>query len=97
MFNWLKKLFGMEIYEEPIDRDYHFSLPYKLSASNVMYAIRLLKSKDVWYDIPSDLRMKMEHAKEKWRPIKISKDDLDRLNDKTWKLVADKLNLKWSD
>jgi hypothetical protein len=97
MFNWIKKMFGMEVYKEPIDRDYHFTLPYKLTPSNIMYAIRLLKWKGVWNNVPDDLQLKIEHANKKWRSVKVTKADLDRLDNKTWKIIADKLNLKWSD
>jgi hypothetical protein len=97
MFNWLKNLFSRKVYDSSKGRTYHFSLPYTLTASNVMYAIKLLKWKSVWNRIPKDLQMKMEHAKEKWRSVKITEKDLDRLDDKTWKIISDKLNLKWSD
>jgi hypothetical protein len=97
MFNWLKKLFGRKSYDSSKGRTYHFSLPYKLSASNVMYAIRMLKWKGVWNNVPEDLQLKLEHASSKWRSVKVTKADLDRLDNKTWKIIADKLNLKWSD
>jgi len=96
MYKWLKRLFGMGTYESTKGRTYHFPLPYKLSPSNLKYAITLLKWKGVWNNIPKDLRLKMEHNNKKWYPLRITERDLNRLDDKTWKIVAKKLSLKWS-
>ena len=77
-------------------RTYHFPLPYKLSAMEVMYGVKMLKSNRVWARLPEDLRGRMEKAASNWRSLRVTENDLNRLDEKTWKMIAEKLNLKWS-
>lgn len=100
MFGWLLNLFGygegpFHYADKLKGRTYHFDLPYKLTATNIMYAIRMLKKNGLWNDIPRDLQLKLEHAEKKWRSVNVEKADLDRLPDNTWAYIAKKLGLKW--
>ena len=77
-------------------RTYHFPLPYKLSAMEIMYGVKMLKKARVWNRIPSNFRVRMEKSANKWHSLRVTENDLNQLDDATWKLIANKLNLKWS-
>lgn len=78
-------------------RVYHFDLPYTMSASNVFYGVKLLKGEGAFARLPKDIQVKMEKANANWHPLKVHKEDLDRIDDQTWTSIASKLNLKWED
>lgn len=93
MFDFLKKL----LYNEPGQRPrvYNFPLPYKMEASSVFLGVGILQREGIFKKLPEDMQEKMIKCKEKWYPLKITKSDLDRIDDKTWTYIATKLNLKW--
>lgn len=91
---WITGQGGGVPHGDSLGRKYHFPLPYKLGRIKIPFAISTLKKEGVWDNIPRHLRRKMETAG--WSGVRITKDDLDQLDDKTWSLIADKLGLKWS-
>lgn len=91
---WITGKGGGVPHGDSIGRTYNFPLPYKLGRIKVPFAISHLKSAGVWGNIPSDMKRRLEKAG--WGGVNITKHDLDRLDDKTWGLIADKLGLKWS-
>lgn len=92
MFDFLKKLlYG----EEKHDRTYHFPLPYKILAVYLHYGIVQLKQEGVFHKLPRDMQQKWTRASEQWHDIRVTKEDLDRIDDDTWSRIAQKLNLKW--
>jgi len=91
---WITGQGGGVPHGDSIGRKYHFPLPYKLGKLKVPFAISHLKKKGAWNKLPNDMKRRLE--KSGWGGVKITKRDLDRLDDKTWKMIADQLGLKWS-
>lgn len=94
MFEFFKKLFGLT---KPTGRVYHFDLPYTMSASNVFYGVKMLQKNGMFVKIPLDFQKIMLKARDNWHPIKITRFDLDELDDETWTLIANNLNLRWEN
>jgi hypothetical protein len=82
---WITRQGGGVPHGDSIGRKYHFPLPYKIGKIKVPFAINHLKKSGVWDNIPNDMKRRLQ--KSGWG---------DRLDNKTWTLIAKKLNLKWS-
>ena len=76
-------------------RAYGFTLPYSISAVNAFWGIHLLQGNRLFQNLPADLQARMQKAVDEWHPMRVSKDDLDRIDDTTWKSIADNLKLDW--
>jgi hypothetical protein len=81
---------------EAHDRDYKFALPYSIPAVYLHYGIRQLKSEGVFQKLPKDMQQKWTHAMDAWHAVRVTKEDLDRIDNDSWTKIANKLNLKWS-
>jgi len=95
MFEFLRKLFRLP--KRLISpRVYHFPLPYKIEAMYLFYGAQQLKQAGIFQKLPKDLQGKWQKAADAWHSIRVTKEDLDRIDDVSWAAIASKLNLQWS-
>ena len=76
-------------------RVYHFELPYKILSAYLKYGHDALTSAGLFQRLPADLQSKWLRAQELEHDLRVSEDDLDRIDDHTWTQIADKLDLRW--
>lgn len=81
--------------EKKKQRKYNFPLPYKMSAMQVFYGLRMLKKDKLFPKLPPDIQQKMETAGARWSYLKVTEKDLNRIDDKIWEHIAKKLGLAW--
>ena len=80
-------------------RIYNFPLPYQISGLQDEVGIDDLEAAGYWdtADIPDDIRARMEAGEGLFGPgATISKADIDRISDRAWTYIANKLGLSWS-
>lgn len=95
MLDFLKKLFYTE--SEEVDRIYHFPLPYKIEVIYLHYGLKQLKAEGIFQQLPKELQNKWMKALDNWRDLRVTKADLDQIDEKTWTRIAAKLKLKWEN
>jgi hypothetical protein len=100
LFDWIWRQFhGIDKEEEhgiaQKGRTYHFELPYKIDTIYLHYGLQMLRKEGVFQKLPKDLQEKWIKAKDAWHPLKVTKADLDRIDNNTWARIANKLKLKW--
>jgi len=78
-------------------RKYYFELPYKLEAGLLPMGKQQLVESHIWGKLPVDLQQKWDRAAALEHTLRISADDLDRIDDATWKVIAASLDLKYGD
>jgi hypothetical protein len=83
-----------------VARIYNFPLPYTISGLEDQVGIGDLQTAGYWNDadVPKDLRTRMEAGEGFFGSgATISKADIDRISDRAWAYIANKLNLTWSN
>ena len=79
-------------------RIYNFPLPYTITGLQDQIGIGDLQGAGFWddADIPEELRTRMEAGEGIFGSgATISKADIDRISDRAWTYIANKLNLPW--
>lgn len=97
MFEKLKKWIFGEQYGSTIGakRIYLFPLPYKILAVYLVYGMKQLKAEGIFQKLPKDLQQKWVKAASHWHDIRVTSEDLDRIDDSSWSKIAKKLKLEW--
>lgn len=95
MFEWLRRLFVPQT--KYADRIYYFELPYKIQAMYLHYGLIQMRKTGIFQRLPKDLQKKWERSAEQWHDLRVTKEDLDRIDEATWRAIADKLDLKWKE
>lgn len=91
---FINKMLGKQ---EIHKRIYHFELPYKIQAVYLHYGITQLTSAGIFQRLPKDMQHKWQRALDLWHDVRVTREDLDRIDDESWKVIADKLNLHWEN
>lgn len=77
-------------------RVYNFTLPYKISGVEIHFGLSQLKESGIFDRLPHSIRTMIEHASDNYEDISITKEMCDSVDDDTWQLLAQKLNLDWN-
>ena len=72
-----------------------FPLPYVMNASTLFYGVTMLQNAGAFQKLPKDIQEKMVKARDAWHALRIKAEDLDRIDDQTWGVIAAKLGLEW--
>jgi hypothetical protein len=94
MLDFLRKLFRIKK-RESANRIYDFPLPYVMTATIVFYAVPELQREGAFSRLPQDIQERLLKARDQWHSLRITADDLNRIDDATWTRIAQKLGLKW--
>lgn len=95
MLDFIRKWFRAEPTHHK--RVYHFKLPYTIQAVYLHYGIGQLKKEGAWAKLPKKLQTSWERAEASWHSVIVTKEDIDSIDDATWKSIANKLNLKYDE
>lgn len=76
-------------------RKYNFELPYKISYFYVVMGLQGLKDEGIFERLPIHVRNGIEDAYNSWSGVVVTKEDCDSIDEETWEIIANRLNLSW--
>lgn len=76
-------------------RKYLFDVPYTIPAAYIVGGWNRITKSGLFERLPERLQKKMQRAKDKWHSVRVTKHDLDSIDDETWTKIAKMLDLKW--